>query len=125
MDKALWNSERNSAAQPKGLDWRKRMSDHVAFALLFYTGLQIFVTMGALQSNGDSILPYFALVLLVAAVIPGARCIEGRWDKLSDEQAADPQLAPLFNRDRLAVWIMALGLPFLVTGVILGVERFL
>ena len=125
MDKALRNFDRSQAGQVKRLDWRKRMSDHVAFALLFYTGLQIFVTMGALQSNSESILPYFTLVLLVAAVIPGARCIEGRWDKLSDEQAADPQLAPLFNRDRLAVWIMALGLPFLVTGVILGVERFL
>src|SRR5690242_15017210 len=97
MDKALWNSDRTSAAHgaahEKRLDWRRKMSDHIAFALLIYTALQIYVTMGALETNGESILPYFALVLLVAAIIPGARMFETRWSVLSDEQAADPALA--------------------------------
>ena len=44
------------------------MSDHIAYALLAYTGLQIFVTMGALNAKSGSLLPYFALVVLVAVV---------------------------------------------------------
>ena len=30
-------------------DWRKAMSDNVALALLVYTGLQIFMTVGAMK----------------------------------------------------------------------------
>jgi len=104
------------------LDWRKRMSDHVAYALLVYTGLQIFVTMTALKSgHGGSILPYFALIVLVAAIIPGARWIEGRWTSLGNAEAADPQLAGDFKRDRLALWLCALGLPLGLTAAFKGV----
>jgi len=124
MDKALWNSDRTSAAHEKRLDWRRKMSDHIAFALLIYTALQIYVTMGALETNGESILPYFALVLLVAAIIPGARMFETRWSVLSDEQAADPALAGAFRRDRLLLWIAAIALPFAISAVIRGVELF-
>jgi len=122
MGKALWSSVQDTAGESKRLDWRRKMSDHVAYALLGYTALQIIVTMGALESNGESILPYFALVLLVAAVIPGARMLEQRWEKLTDDEAADPALAPEFKRDRLMIWIAAIALPFIVTGVIKGTE---
>ena len=126
MDKALWEPDREAeeaqAAPAKRLDWRKRMSDHVAYGLLVYTGLQIFVTMGALKTGGESILPYFALVVLVAAIIPGCRMFEHRWEGLSDDQAADPALARAFKRDRLLVWVAAITLPLFVTGLIRGVE---
>ncbi|MCB5425632.1 hypothetical protein H0274_10215 [Altererythrobacter sp. CC-YST694] len=118
MDKALWDSSRQKTEAGKRLDWRRRMSDHVAYALLFYTGLQIFVTMSVLKHTTQSILPFFALIVLVAAVIPGCRLFEKRWEDLSDDAAADPSLRPLFQRDRLMVWIAALGLPFLVTGAV-------
>lgn len=99
------------------LDWRKRMSDHIAYALLAYTGLQIFVTMGALNAKSGSLLPYFALIVLVAAIIPACRRFERRWNRLSDEQAADPELAPFYRHDRNWVWSLAIGLPFIVTGM--------
>jgi ABC-type enterobactin transport system permease subunit len=123
MNKALWKAGRNTAKsyEVRGLDWRRKMSDHIAYALLAYTGLQIWVTMGALKSSSGSILPYFALVVLVAAIIPGCRLIERRWEALDDGEAADPELAPLFKRDRLLVWVAAIGLPFLVTGVAKGI----
>lgn len=101
----------------KPLDWRKRMSDHIAFALLAYTALQIFVTMGALHGKGGSLLPYFALVLLVAAIIPACRQFERRWNRLSDAQAADPAFARFYRRDRLWLWALAIGLPFAFTGL--------
>lgn len=101
-------------------DWRRRMSDHIAYALLVYTGLQIFVTMGALKGNGASLLPYMALIILVAAIIPACRRFERRWNRLSDAQAADPAFAPQYRRDRRALWIIAIGLPFALTGMLKG-----
>ena len=100
-----------------GLDWRKRMSDNIAYALLVYTGLQIFVTMGALRSEGSSMLPYLALVILVVAIIPSCRRFERRWNRLDDAQAADPAMASFFRRDRMMLWLLAIGLPFAITGI--------
>lgn len=104
----------------KPLDWRKRMSDNIAYALLVYTGLQIFVTMGSLKAAGPSMLPYVALCILVVAIIPACRRFERRWNRLTGEQAADPALAPYFRRDRAMLWLLAIGLPFLITGVFRG-----
>jgi len=96
-------------------DWRKAMSDHVAYALLVYTGLQIFVTVKALSSDGMSILPYMALVVLVAAIIPACRWFERRWTDLSDEVVADPATGSAFRRDVIVLWILAIGLPLVLT----------
>ncbi|WP_423141204.1 hypothetical protein ACOYW6_10200 [Parablastomonas sp. CN1-191] len=105
------------AAPVRAIDWRKRMSNAVAWALLVYTALQIFVTMSALHAEGTSMLPYFALVVLVIAIIPACRRFERRWGRLDAVQAADPALAPRFRRDMIALWLLAIGLPFVVTGV--------
>nr|WP_166180245.1 hypothetical protein [Altererythrobacter segetis] len=119
MAKALWESAiEESGKSRKAIDWKRRMSDHVAYALLVYTGLQIFVTMGALKSEHGSILPYFGLVLLVAAIIPGCRLFEKRWERLADTDTPREDLAPLFTRDVAVLWIAAIGLPFVVTGLI-------
>jgi hypothetical protein len=80
--------------------------------------LQIFVTMGALKTEHGSILPYFALVLLVVAIIPGLRLVERRWERLSESGAPHKELAGLFTRDLLLLWAAAIGLPFLVTGLV-------
>lgn len=109
-----------TSAKPRIVDWRKKMSDHIAYALLIYTGLQIFITMGALKSQNGSLLPYFALIILVGAIIPACRTFERRWNRLSDVQAHDPDLAPDYRRDRNMVWLLAIGLPFLLTGMFKG-----
>lgn len=109
-----WNGV---AANSKPLDWRKRMSDNIAYALLVYTGLQIFVTMGALHGRGGSLLPYFALIILVAGIIPACRRFEKRWSKLNDVQAADITLRSYFRRDLALLWLLAIGLPFAITGL--------
>src|SRR6478752_7916428 len=124
MDKALRERATQKRAAAK-LDWRRKMSDHVAYGLLVYTGLQIFVTMGALKAGQGSILPYFALIVLVIGIIPGCRMFEKRWEGLSDSEAANPEFADRFKRDRLLVWLFALGLPFAVTGIFKGVEALL
>jgi hypothetical protein len=102
------------------VDWRRKMSDHIAYALLVYTSLQIFVTMGALRSEGSSLLPYLTLIVLVGAIIPACRRFERRWNRLSDEQAADPEFARFYRRDRMALWLLAIGLPFAITAMFRG-----
>ena len=119
MAKALWESSvEETGKRRKAIDWKRRMSDHVAYALLVYTGLQIFVTMGALKGEHGSILPYFGLVLLVAAIIPACRLFEKRWERLAETDTPTEELAPLFTRDIATLWIAAIGLPFVVTGII-------
>lgn len=117
MVKALESSVRRTA---RARDWRRSMSDNVAWALLVYTALQIFVTTGAMKTTGTSILPYIVLVILVAAIIPACRMFERRWRDLSDAQAADPSYAGAYRRDQLFLWLLAIGLPFLITGAITG-----
>ncbi|TRD11546.1 hypothetical protein FGU71_06525 [Erythrobacter insulae] len=115
------NHETQAAVQTgteeRGTDWRKSISDHVAYALLTYTGLQIFVTVKALSEGLSSILPYFALIVLVAAIIPACRWFEKRWQGLSDQEASDPAYAGAFRRDTILLWSLAIGLPLLLTGI--------
>ena len=125
MDKALWESATSQKRVGRKLDWRKKMSDNVAYALLVYTGLQIFVTMGQLNNASGSILPYFALIVLVAAIIPGCRMFEKRWDGISDSEAANPELRDRFRRDLVLLWLCAFGLPLALTGGYLGVTALI
>ncbi|MEE4536940.1 MAG: hypothetical protein V2J51_00415 [Erythrobacter sp.] len=97
------------------LDWRKAMSDHVAYALLVYTALHIFLTVKALSEGFASILPYVALVVLVAAIIPACRWFEKRWTRISDDEAHDPALRPAFRRDAMGLWMLAILLPLTLT----------
>ena len=120
--------ERKSAealSTEHSLDWRKSMSAHVAYALLVYTGLQIFATVKALAQGSSSILPYAALVILVAAIIPACRWFERRWTVLSDEEASDPALRGNFRRDAVLLWLLAIGLPLVLTGLVKGIFSLL
>ena len=122
MDKALRDAVATQRRAGRKLDWRRKMSDNVAYALLVYTGLQIFVTMGQLNNGSSSILPYFALILLVAAIIPGCRMFEKRWDSLSESEAANPELRDRFRRDQVFLWLSAISLPLIITGAFLGIR---
>ncbi|GAA4641825.1 hypothetical protein GCM10023115_02110 [Pontixanthobacter gangjinensis] len=104
-------------AKLRGRDWRKSMSDHVAYALIIYTALHIFATVGAMKETGFKSLALFALVVLVVGIIPACRSFERRWRNLSDAQASDPSLAPAFRRDLALLWLLAIGLPFALTGL--------
>ena len=113
MNELSHSHETTDAAKTR--DWRKSMSDHVAWALLVYTGLQIFMTVKALTQGFSTILPYVALVVLVAAITPACRWFEKRWTHLSDEQAAEEAYAGDFRRDVLMLWALAISLPVVLT----------
>ena len=65
-----------------------------------------------------------ALIILVAAIIPACRWFERRWTLLSDEEASNPEHAADFRRDAIALWALAIGLPFALTALIKGVFAF-
>ena len=98
-------------------DWRRRISDHLAYALLVYTALQIFVTMKQLKEMTSTTLPYLALIVLVAMIIPAARMLEKHWSELTDAEAFDPAQASRFKRDRIIIWVFAIGMPFVLAGI--------
>lgn len=112
---ATWDKPIAHAARP--VDWRKAMSDNIAYALLVYTTLQIFVTLHAIEGSSGSALPLLALVVLVAAIIPLCRKFERRWEVMADEAVSDPNLRGTFRRDQAMLWGLAIGLPFLLTGL--------
>lgn len=115
LRRATAAERRGQAARP--LDWRRRVSDQIAYALLAYTALQIFVTVNALRGGSASLLPYLALIVLIAAIVPACRRFESRWNRLSDAAAADPRFAVPFRRDVTSLWLLAIGLPFALAGV--------
>ncbi len=111
------DSDKRAAAMQavQARDWRKAMSDHVAYSLLVYTALQIFMTIKALSEGTSSALPYLALIVLVAGIIPVCRWFEKRWVDLDDASAFDPELGPAFRRDTILLWSVAIGLPIALT----------
>jgi hypothetical protein len=109
----------------KPLDWRKRMSDNIAYALLVYTALQIFVTMHAIEGSSGSALPLIALVVLVAAIIPLCRRFERRWNAMPEPALHDPSFKRLYRRDQIALWALAIGLPFVLTGLYKGIAALI
>ncbi|MCH2497480.1 MAG: hypothetical protein MK104_10745 [Erythrobacter sp.] len=116
MSKALYEKDIASGQRTsRARDWRRSMSDNVAFALLVYTGLQIFMTVNAMKDGVSSIVPYLALVILVGGIIPACRWFERRWSGLSDARAADPDMKPDFRRDQIMLWLLAIGLPVVLT----------
>lgn len=94
----------------KGYD--KRISDHVAIALVVYTLLLIFVVAPNIEGTGAAIWPYFFLVVLVAAIIPLFRGIDTRWQALAHSELSRGGLETRFAVDRLKLWIVAIGVPF-------------
>jgi hypothetical protein len=97
------------------VDWRKSMSDNVAYALIVYTALQIFLTVEAIKDTGLRSLAMVCLIILVVAIIPACHKLDRRWRDLSEGDAHDEALAGAYRRDQALLWLMALGLPFALT----------
>jgi len=94
--------------------YSKRMSDHVAFALVVYTLMLIFLVTPTIESSGTSIFPYFVLVLLVGAVIPACIRLERRWQVLASDAHSGDGLETAYLADRLKLWIAAIAIPGLL-----------
>lgn len=120
FEAARYNSTIVKTVAPETV-WERRISNHVAYALLAYTGLQIFVVMGAIKGEGMSILPYLGLVVLVGIVIPLCRRVERRWQLLSRSNQSEASLMQTYRGDRLGIWLFAIGFPFAFVALIKGI----
>ncbi len=116
-DSGVKASSNNAVTAFSGIQWDKKMSNNCAFALLTYTLLQIFVVMGAIETKGMSVAPYFGLLLLVAIIIPFCRKYEQRWQNMAERGLTDQSLAAKFRKDQIILWVLALGLPFLFVAI--------
>ena len=87
----------------------KRMSTHIAYALVVYTLLLIFEVSPQMESKGTSILPYFFLVVLVGLAILPCRKLERRWQAI--DRSGNTDIGGAFNRDAIVLWIAAFGIP--------------
>jgi hypothetical protein len=108
-------AQATTAKPVKPVDYRRSISDHVAYALLVYTALQIFFTVHALEEGASGAIPFIALIVLVGGIIPVLRWFESRWRDLDDARATNPDYALPFRRDIMALWALAIGLPFGLT----------
>jgi hypothetical protein len=116
MNNPLWKAVQRADDHAQAHGWSKAMSDHIAFALLVYTGLNIVLTVGAIKGAlQGSILPYFSLVVLVGAIIPACRSLEKRWERLDASSLDEGLLRASFRRDRVLVWVAAIVLPVALT----------
>jgi hypothetical protein len=89
--------------------YAKRISGHIAYALVLYTLLLIFMVAPALKTEGTAIWPYLLLVVLVGAVIMPCRNLERRWQNVIGDQSERP-----FFRAVAALWLFAVLLPALL-----------
>jgi hypothetical protein len=94
----------------------KRMSTHIAYALVVYTLLLIFEVSPQMESKGMAIWPYFVLVALVGLAIIPCRNLERRWQAIEANGAGDNEA--LFKRDAIGLWLGAVGIPTLLMLVI-------
>ena len=115
MGEAVEN--RHVVAHTRRRDWSKAMSDNIALALIVYTALQIFVTVEEMRAGVSSTLPYFALIILVAAIIPACRWFEKRWKDLPAQDRGSEALKSDFRRDQFLLWALTLGLPLGITAI--------
>ncbi|MEO0440622.1 MAG: hypothetical protein AAF067_07080 [Pseudomonadota bacterium] len=117
--KSVAISRKDSKIQSsRSFRWDKKMSNHCAGALLFYTMMQIFFVLSFIETKGMSIAPYFGLVLLVAIIIPFCRGYEKRWEGLANSSIPETNMALRFRRDVITLWLLAMGLPIIFVGVI-------
>lgn len=100
----------------EGASYSKRMSTHVAYALVLYTLLLIFLVSPQMESEGTSIFPYFLLVLLVGMVIIPCRGLEHRWQAV--DARGDGGHDDAFNRDLISLWLGAIFLPAILMTLI-------
>jgi hypothetical protein len=94
----------------------KRISTHIAYALVVYTLVLIFAVSPQMEGKGMSILPYFLLVALVGAVILPCRNLERRWQRLDGDTNDSHNVA--FRRDLFALWLCAFALPLTLTAIL-------
>ena len=102
--------------QNEAKGYGKRMSSHIAYALVVYTLALIFEVSPMIKGSGMAIWPYFLLVFLVGLVILPCRNFEKRWQMLEVNSEGD--LSAQFKREVTGLWLCAVGIPTALMAII-------
>lgn len=87
----------------------KRISTHVAAALVAFALLQILIV----AKMGGSLLLHFGIFIAIGCFAMAARALEHRWAQLSHSGLPASGLATRFRMDLLQLWGASLAAPFL------------
>lgn len=97
----------SGAARRSG--FAKRMSSHLAAALVVFALLQIFVV----AATGGSLLLHLGIIVALAGFTVLARTLEHRWSILAESGLPRSQLAARFRADLIRLWSVGLLVPLL------------
>ena len=87
----------------------KRMSSHLAAALVTFCLLQILV----IARMGGSFLLHLGVMVAIGGFAVAARGLERRWETLDRSGLSDHGLALRFRRDVAQLWAVSIGSAFL------------
>ncbi|ANI78072.1 MULTISPECIES: hypothetical protein [Sphingobium] len=96
---------KNASAQNHGGRYAKRMSSHLATALVVFCLLQI----GIVARMGGSLLLHLALIVAIGGFGVAARRLERRWEILDDSGLSSAGLDLRFRRDVAQVWLASIA----------------
>jgi len=95
---------KNASAQSHGARYAKRMSSHLAAALVAFCLLQIAIV----ARFGGSLILHLALIVAVGGFAMAARKVERRWEILEASGLSRAGLDLRFRRDVAQVWLTSL-----------------
>lgn len=98
-----------TAGKLQSVDYGRRMSSHVAAALVIFAVLQIAVV----AKLGGSLVMHLGIFVAIGGFAVAARSLENRWVALSEKSADADHLAQYFRADILPLWAASLVAPFL------------
>jgi len=101
--------------------WKRRISNHAAAALLVFTLLHIVCVTAASGYTGARWVSFLGIALLVLVVIPAISKIEARWEALTRQPLGPAEIVTHFRRERRRLWLAAVTMPFVWTGLFLGI----
>ena len=110
-----------SVPMPEFGTWKKRISNNAAGALLLFTLLHVACFTALAGYVQSSLVSYLGIAIVVGLVIPAAARVEARWHGDALRGLDETQLAARFRVERARLWGAALILPFIWSGLFLGV----
>ena len=108
-------SKRGSAAVSEN-GYARRMSTHLAFALVVFCLLQIFIV----ARMGGSLVLHLGIIVAIGGFGVAARRLERRWELLDGGGLSDDGLSLRYRRDVAQLWLtsIASGLLWIPVAVI-------
>lgn len=95
---------RNRAFIRQGKSWSKRISSHLAAALVVFCLAQIFIV----AKMGGSLLLHIGIIFAIGGFGIAARALERRWEMLEQGGLSEESLGLRFRVDLLQLWTAAI-----------------